>query len=511
MAADFILSIDQGTTGTTVLVVDVSEKRLPKVIGRKTVEFPQYYPQDGWVEHDLNEIWATVNDAAKGALIQAEGDSRFKDSRVCAVGITNQRETLCIFSKKTGEPVAKGIVWQDKRGGDICRALKKEEPWVKGRTGLVLDPYFSGSKIRWIVDNNPEVAGMLASGEALLGTIDTYLLYRLTACGAFATESSNASRTLLFDTSKNQFDSELMELFGVQSEDCLPMVKDSAGVFGKTKGLSFLPDGVPISGILGDQQAALAGQGCMKVGEAKCTYGTGAFMLLNTGSEFKLSSSGLLSTAAWSYKGEVTYALEGSSFIAGAAVQFLRDEMGMVATAHETSQWAKGVTASPSVYFVPALAGLGAPYWDPAAKGAFLGLTRGTSKAQMVRAALEGIAFSVGDLYRAMRDDLDGNENVIRVDGGASANDVLMQFQADSLNVNIERPHNLETTAMGAALFAGLGVGVFDSLDDLALAGEKERLFVPQMGESADELRYRQLEGWQRAVRAIQVFAGGEH
>ena len=509
MAADFILSIDQGTTGTTVLVVDVSKKRSPKVIGRKTVEFPQYYPQEGWVEHDLKEIWNTVVDGTKDAIAQAEGEKSFSVNRLQAVGITNQRETLCVFSRKTGEPIVKAMVWQDKRGADICRSLKKQESWVNKRTGLVLDPYFSGSKVRWLVDNQPEVASLLASGEAILGTIDTYLLFRLTGCESFATESSNASRTLLFDTRKNRFDPELLEMFGVPTKDCLPEVKESAGFFGKTKGLSFLPDGVPISGILGDQQAALAGQGCMKVGEAKCTYGTGAFMLLNTGSEFKLSSSGLLSTAAWSYAGQVTYALEGSSFIAGAAVQFLRDEMGMVSTAAETSQWARDVTASPSVYFVPALAGLGAPHWDPRANGAFLGLTRGTSKSQMIRAVLEGIAFSVGDLYAAMKKDFSCQENVVRVDGGASANDILMQFQADCLNVNIERPHNLETTAMGAALFAGLGVGLYDGLSDLAMAGERERLFAPSQGDDARELRNRQLEGWQRAVRATQVFAGG--
>ena len=508
MSKECILSIDQGTTGTTVLVIDLSNRKMPRVLGRKTVEFRQYYPSNGWVEHDLDEVWRSVISAAEGAISQAEGVNKFTVSSIAGVGITNQRETLCLFSRSSGQPLTKAIVWQDKRGAAICNSLRSEELWIKKRTGLVLDPYFSGSKIKWVVENLPDVSGQLANGEALLGTIDTFLLYKLTGCKSYCTESSNASRTLLFDTAQNKFDDDLISLFGVPSVDCLPEVKDSAGEFGKTSGLTFLPDGVPIAGILGDQQAALAGQGCLTRGEAKCTYGTGAFMLLNTGCDFKHSNSGLLSTIAWSYQGNVTYALEGSSFIAGAAIQFLRDEMAIIQSASESSQWAEGVQAAPDIYFVPALAGLGAPYWNPEAKGAFLGLSRGTTKAQMIRATLEGVAFAVADLYCAMKADFPSENNVIRVDGGAAANNILMQFQADCLSVRIERPANLETTALGAALFAALGVGIFQDLDDLGAAGERERLFVPEAGVDSDKLRDARINGWKRAIRAVQVFSG---
>ncbi|MBQ48609.1 MAG: glycerol kinase, partial [Zetaproteobacteria bacterium] len=424
MANQYLLAIDQGTTGTTTLVIKLGDNVAPEVIGRKTVDFKQHYPQPGWVEHDLNEIWQSLESAAEGALNQAAA-AGVERQQITAIGITNQRETLCTFEKGSGKPLEKAIVWQCKRSMSICDRLKGEgvENIFREKTGLCLDPYFSGTKMTWLMENRPQVAEGIRSGTALWGTIDTWLLYRLSGAATYATEPSNASRTLAFDIRKNQFDPELAEILGLPHLDCLPEVRDSAGLFGQTKGLGFLPDGIPITGILGDQQAALAGQGCYQTGSAKCTYGTGAFMLLNTGSEMTLSSSGLLTTVAWSLKGSLTYALEGSSFIAGAAVQFMRDQLSLIETAEQTADLAKDVIGAPEVYFVPALAGLGAPIWNPRAKGAFFGLTRGTDQRQMVRAALEGIAFQVSDLLKAMCKDFNVDFSELRVDGGAAAND----------------------------------------------------------------------------------------
>ena len=508
MTQQYIMAIDQGTTGSTVLILDVTAKNKPLIVGRSSVEFTQYYPQLGWVEHDLGEIWQSVMKAAKGAFDMASSQKGFQPSEIIGIGITNQRETLCCWDRGTGNPLMRAMVWQDKRGMRICDDLKEQEAFIRERTGLVVDPYFSASKMKWIMDNDSSAAAKLKNGSAVFGTIDTYLLYKLTSGKVFATESSNASRTLIFDSGDNKYNLDLMELFGVPGLDCLPEVVDSAGKFGETLGVPGLPDGIPISGILGDQQAALAGQTCFKVGEAKCTYGTGAFMLLNTGSDFRLSDSGLLSTVAWSLGGKLTYAIEGSSFIAGAAVQFLRDQLKIVATAQETELLARDVEASPHLYFVPALSGLGAPYWDPEVRGAILGLERGTSKAQIVRATLEGIAFSVADLYNAMQSDYESKDRAIRVDGGAAANNVLMQFQADILGGGVDRPKNLETTAMGAALFAGLGIGLYDGVEELSMLHERDKLFSSHETDDDLELRFRRLEGWKRAVKASRVFSG---
>jgi glycerol kinase len=508
MEKQFILAIDQGTTGSTVLVVDVTDPKMTKITGRKTTDFEQHYPKTGWVEHDLEDIWSSVESSAIGAMKQA-ADSGFSKDKIIAIGITNQRETLCVFDRKTSKPVRKAIVWQCKRSADICTRLKKDgvEELFKKKTGLVLDPYFSGTKITWIMENDQSSADAIKSGKAVMGTIDTYLMHRLSAGEAFVTEASNASRTLAFNIETGCWDDELLKLLKIPSKEVLPEVKPSAGVFGKTKGLGFLPDGIPISGALGDQQAALAGQACFSAGESKCTYGTGAFFLLNTGSELMRSKHGLLTTVAWSLDGKLTYCFEGASFVAGAAVQFLRDQLGMIASAPETEEIAASVEAAPEVYFVPALAGLGAPYWDAAAQGAFLGLTRGTTKEQMVRAVLEGMIFQVGDLAEAMGQDLGKPISILKVDGGASANDLAMQIQADYSDIPVDRPQNLETTAYGAAMFAGLGVGLYSGLEELGNVRKTERVFKATPDAKGVEKRKKWQEGWQRAIKAVRLFA----
>lgn len=502
-----LLAIDEGTTGATALLIDVKNPKSPVVVGRKTTEFPQHFPQAGWVEHDLSEIWAAVTASIKGAFESTAG--RFAPKDIAAIGITNQRETLCVFDRKTSEPVCKAIVWQCRRSSDICTTLRAQghSDDVMQRTGLVLDPYFTGTKISWLMANNLEAAAAVRSGRAVLGNIDTYVLHKLTGGKVFATESSNASRTLLYNLHTGAWDDEMLNLMGVPSKSALPEVKESAGVFGMTSGLGFLPDGIPIAGIVGDQQAALAGQSCFNPGEAKCTFGTGAFLLLNTGDRPVFSKSGLLTTVAWNLGGKLTYAVEGASFIAGAAVQFLRDQFEFLHKASEAEALAKDAVASPGLYFVPALAGLGAPWWDPQARGAFLGLHRGTTKAEMVRAALEGIVFQVTDLAEAMARDQGGPLKVLRADGGAAENNFLMQFQADLLATPVDRPRDIETTAIGAAMFAGLGVGIYKNLEDISSARSADRIFTPTQNQDARRQIDRQKKGWQTAVEAVRLFA----
>ncbi len=510
MGKNFLLAIDQGTTGSTVLVIDAKNPKDLKILGRATVDFKQYYPKPGWVEHDLDEIWFSVRKACQQAMAQAETQgANFSAQGIAAIGITNQRETLCTFERKSGKALAPAIVWQCRRSTELCAGWRQAglEKNIQAKTGLVLDPYFSGSKMTWLMRENPSVAKSIREGKAVWGTIDTFLLFRLTSGDVFATEPSNASRTLLFDIHKGQYADDLLKLFEIPSASNLPEVRDSAQIFGTTRGLDFLPDGIPIAGILGDQQAALAGQACFQPGEAKCTYGTGAFLLVNAGSHGVTSKAGMLTTIAWSLGGKRTYALEGSAFIAGAAVQFLRDQLGIIPSAQVTQAMAKDVIASPEIYFVPALAGLGAPYWNPKARGAFLGLTRGTSNAQIVRATLEGISFQVADLIRSMAKDLGKPLEILRVDGGASANDLLMEMQADFAEITVDRPRNLETTAFGAALFAGLGVGLYKSFDDLATARHSEKIFKPETNATAKTAREHKLRGWARAVRAVEVFS----
>ncbi len=511
MADAFILSIDQGTTGTTVLVVNASNKADLRIVGRSTISFPQHFPREDWVEHDLEEIWQSVIQACKEACKQAENEYRsFTRKSIIAIGITNQRETLCVYDRKTLKPLTRAIVWQCKRSSAICKQMKDEglEQGIRNKTGLFLDPYFSGTKIKWLLESNSSLARKIHEGSAVFGTIDTFLMSRLGQGRDHVTEASNASRTLLYNIHKGEWDSELLQWMGLKSSSCLAEVRDSASVFTKTQGLKFLPDGIPVTGVLGDQQAALAGQRCFQIGEAKCTYGTGAFLLLNIGEHAVLSQNDLLTTVAWQLKGKRTYALEGSAFIAGAALQFLRDQLGILNNAYDSEQLSRNVSAAPSIYFVPALSGLGAPWWNPNARGAFLGLTRATTKAQLVRAALEGIAFEVCDLIECMQRDHSKNFRVLRVDGGAAANSMLLTIQAQFAQLTVERPHNLETTSMGAALIAALGAGIFGSLEEMQSNASIQASFAPASDAQSQALVQQQRAGWERAVKAIQVFAG---
>jgi glycerol kinase len=508
MAKHLILSIDQGTTGSTALFIDVSNPRQPRVLSKATVDYPQHFPAAGWVEHDLDEIWVSVCRSIEQALDAIGGKTVTADIK--AIGISNQRETICVFDRKTSKPVSKAVVWQCRRSSDICANMKAEglEPMIREKTGLVLDPYFSASKIYWLLTNNNQVRRLISDGSAVLGTIDCWLLHKLTNGKAHATESGNASRTMLFDIKNNTWDPELLKLFGNIPITALPEVKSSAGEFGVTKNVGPLPDGIPITAILGDQQAALAGQACFEIGEAKCTFGTGAFLLLNTGSNPVTAGKGILSTIAWNLEGKLSYALEGSSFIAGAAIQFIRDQFGFLTTAKESEELAQKGSAAPHLYFVPALAGLSAPWWNPKARGAFLGLHRGTTKNDLIRATLEGIALQVSDLTTAMESLIDSKLKILRVDGGASANNFLMQLQSDLLGTSVDRPYDIESTAIGAGLFAGLGVGIYESISELSAARNSDTIFHPSTLQSDKDRIHAIKAGWIRAVKAVQVFSG---
>lgn len=506
----FVLSLDAGTTGVTAFLLSFTPSGEQKILASKTVDFKQYYPEATWVEHDLDEIWEATTQATKQACLKAsQKDSGFHKSKIKSVGITNQRETLCLFSRREGKPLRKAIVWQCKRSLSLCEDLKKEglEPLIKKKTGLLLDPYFTGTKLKWVLENEPEIKRKLESGEGLIGTIDTYLLYKLTRGKSFATEPSNASRTLLYNIEQNKWDPELLELMGSPNKDSLPEVLDSNSFFGKTLGLPFLPDGISINGILGDQQAALFGHTCFEFGESKCTYGTGAFFLMNTKEKLIQSTQGLLTTVASQIDGKVSYALEGSCFIAGAAVGFLRDNLGLIQTAQETGNLPEATEAAPDIYFVPALAGLGAPHWKPAAKGAFLGLTRSTSKDQMIKACLEGICFQVEDLLAVFRKEASFPIKQLSVDGGATANNVLMLTQAFISNLEVHRPKVIEATAYGAATLAAYGCGIVENLEDLKRQRSLERRFVPSSNEKMEALRQEQLRGWSQALKAVELFA----
>lgn len=491
-----LVAIDQGTTGSTVLLLATDGR----VLGRATEEFPQHFPQPGWVEHEASEIWTSV----LASLRAAYGASGLSPSDCLGIGITNQRETTLVWERATGAPIHRAIVWQDRRTTDRCRALKEKglEGTFRERTGLVLDPYFSGTKLAWILDHVPGARDRAARGELAFGTIDTFLVWKLSAGAAHVTDTSNASRTLLFDLHERRFSETLCQHLDVPVS-VLPKVASSSEVYATTKGVPGLPDGIPIAGMAGDQQAALFGQTCFEPGDAKCTYGTGAFLLVNTGERAVPSKNGLVTTVAWTLNGTTHYALEGSSFIAGAAVQWLRDGLGIITRSADVETLARQVESSEGVVFVPALAGLGAPYWDPDARGLVYGLTRGTTKAHLARATLEGIAFSVADLGRAMEADMGGRIARLRVDGGASENALLMQFQADVLDVAIDRPANVETTALGAAYLAGLAVGAFDGLEAVRRAHRVARSFTPSMTASErDAHRARWADGVRRARAA---------
>jgi glycerol kinase len=486
----YVLAIDQGTTGTTVLVLD----RKLSVKGRMTQEYPQHFPRPGWVEHDLEEIWGSTTSTIRRALARAG----VKGKEVAAIGITNQRETVALWSRRTGRPVHRAIVWQDRRTAGACERLKQagRERWVRERTGLVLDPYFSATKLAWLLDEVKGLRKRAEAGELAFGTIDTFLTWRLTGGAAHVTDPSNASRTLLMNLRTLEWDPELLGLFGVPGA-VLPRIRTSSEVYGTTRGLGVLPDGIPVSGIAGDQQAALFGQACFAPGEAKCTFGTGAFVLVNTGPEPAFSERGLLTTVAWSLAGEVAYALEGSAFIAGAAVQWLRDGLGIVRKASEVEPLARRVKDAGGVVFVPALTGLGAPYWRPHARGLVTGIDRGTTAAHLARATLEGIALEIHDLVAAMQAESGRALPALKVDGGATANDLLMQLQADLLGVPVVRPRMVETTALGAAFLAGLAVGFWSSKDDIRRAWRTDRRFTPRM---KGDVREAMLARWRVAV-----------
>ena len=484
-----VIAIDQGTTGSTVLVLDEQLQ----LRGRGYREFRQIYPQPGWVEHDPEDIWSSVTAALGQALTGIDPGS------IAAIGITNQRETAVLWDRKTGTPVHNAIVWQDRRTADRCAELKAsgKEERVKQLTGLTLDPYFSGTKIHWMLNNVDGLAARARAGEIAFGTVDSYLVNRLTGGAVHATDVTNASRTLLLDLHTLAWSDELLETMSVPRA-VLPEVVASSGPIGQTRGVSGLPDGIPIAGIAGDQQSALFGQACFAPGDAKCTYGTGAFILMNTGDKAVASKSGLLTTVAWKLAtGELRYALEGSAFIAGAAVQWLRDGLQFFSSAKEIEGLAASVPDSAGVIVVPAFAGLGAPHWRPEGRGAIMGLTRGTTRAHIARATLEGIALQNVDILRAMERDSGRALTVLKVDGGASANDLLMQFQSDVLGVEISRPELVETTALGAAFLAGLGTGVWKDQAEVTKTWREQKRFKPTSDRAAVA---EHLKRWDAAV-----------
>ena len=495
--ATHILAIDQGTTGTTSLVVKFAPgtDKPVEVVARGYREFTQHFPKPGWVEHDLKEIWASV-EVSIGESLEKAGLS---GSDIKAIGITNQRETTGIWDQ-SGEPIHNAIVWQDRRTADFCTSLREQnlsETFSK-KTGLVLDPYFSGTKVRWLLENVEGAQARADAGELRFGTIDTWLVWKLTAGVAHITDVTNASRTLMLDITKGRWDAELCEALGGVPTSLLPEVKSCSEIYGETKGLSVLPDGIPIAGIAGDQQASLFGQACLKPGMAKCTYGTGAFALVNIGPEFRQSQNGMLTTIAWKLGDEITYAIEGSVFIAGAIVQWLRDGLGLIESSSDVEALATSVEDNGGVTLVPALAGLGAPHWRPEARGVIYGLTRGSNKGHIARAALEGIAFQVRDLMSAMEADSGLSIDELRVDGGATANELLMQFQADILETQLLRPEVLDTTALGAAYLAALGSGVLKTPADVMDAWLSEKTFQGKMSSTEVEERN---QVWQAALK----------
>ena len=487
----YILAIDQGTTGSTVMLFDKSGA----IVAKAYSEFTQIYPKPGWVEHDAEEIWQTTSSIIREALAAADA----KSSDIAGIGITNQRETTVVWDKNTGKPIHNAIVWQCRRTSDFCKQLKKEgrDKTFRIKTGLVIDAYFSGTKIKWLLDNVPNAREKAAAGDLLFGTIDTWLLWKLTDGAVHATDYSNASRTMIYNIHDKKWDRELLDILDIP-ENILPKVKNSSGVFGETAISDMFDVPVPIAGIAGDQQAALFGQNCWEPGMVKNTYGTGCFMLMNTGNKAIESQHKLLTTLACDAKGRPCYALEGSVFIAGAVVQWLRDELKLISKASETEAIAASIDDNNGVYIVPAFVGLGAPYWEMDARGIIVGLTRGANRAHIVRAALESIAFQSYDVLEAMVKDSDIPIKEMRVDGGATSNNFLMQFQSDILNLTIDRPDIVETTAVGAAFLAGLAVSFWQDEVELERVRKTNQTFSPAMDEQkASNL----IAEWQHAVQ----------
>lgn len=486
----YVMALDQGTTSCRAILFDKESK----IVGVTQKEFAQIYPKAGWVEHDAEEIWSTQY----GVIAELVAKTGIKVDEIASIGITNQRETTVVWDKNTGKPVYNAIVWQCRRTTAICDDLKAKgyEDMVREKTGLVVDAYFSGTKVKWILDNVEGARAKAEKGELLFGTMDTWLIWKLTGGKVHVTDYSNASRTMMYNIRELHWDKELLEMLDVP-QGMLPEVHNSSEVYGNTDAGVFLGFEIPIAGVAGDQQAALFGQACYEPGDAKNTYGTGCFMLMNTGSKIHTSKHGLLTTIAWGIDGKVEYALEGSVFIAGAAIQWLRDGLKMIDVAPDSEYFAKKVEDTDGVYFVPAFVGLGAPYWDMRARGGIFGLTRGTTKYHIIRAALDSLAYQTKDVLGSMEADSGITLKSLRVDGGAVANNLLMQFQADILGTRVDRPEIVETTALGAAYLAGLAVGFWTSKEELASRWLLDRRFEPEMEE---EKRAKLYKGWLKAV-----------
>ena len=494
-----LMALDQGTTSSRCILFDEGGA----VLASANREFPQYFPEAGFVEHDAEEIFASQLAVAKEAMQKAG----LAAGQIAGIGITNQRETTVVWEKATGKPICHAIVWQCRRTAGRCEELRQAglELSIREKTGLRLDPYFSATKLEWILDHVPGARERAEKGELLFGTVDCWLIYKLTGGRVHATDPSNASRTMLFNIHTMDWDAELLTLFGIPRAMC-PTVLPSSGIFGQTDEKLFGAP-IPIAGVAGDQQSALFGQGCLNGGDVKNTYGTGGFLLMNTGERMISSAHGLLSSVAWQIGNKVTYALEGSVFVCGAAIQWLRDGLGLIASAGESEAVAASVPDTGGVCFVPAFVGLGTPYWDPYARGTITGITRGTTRAHLVRATLEAMAFQTVDVLRAMQKDTGLPLNVLRVDGGAAKNNLLLSLQSNFAGVTIERPACVETTAWGAAALAGLATGVFESTEEIRALAVPEKQFTPQMSEEARE---RALAGWHNAVKAAQCGAHNE-
>jgi len=487
LKAKYLMALDQGTTSSRCIIF----AKGGEIVSSSQKEFKQYYPHKGWVEHDANEILETQLYVARDA-VKTLGIS---PDEIATIGITNQRETTVVWEKATGKPICPAIVWQCRRTADYCEMLKSDglTDMIRQKTGLIIDAYFSATKLKWILDNIDGAKERANNGELLFGTIDTWLLWNLTEGKVHATDPSNAARTMLFNINTLDWDDELLKLFGIP-RSMLPRVLPSSGVFGYTE---LFGGSIPIAGIAGDQQAALFGQCCFNKGDVKNTYGTGGFMLMNTGNAPVFSENGLLTTVAWQYGGKVRYALEGSTFVCGAAIQWLRDGLGLIDSAAQSEFLASKVPDNGGVYVVPAFVGLGAPYWDAYARGAIFGITRGTTKNHIIRATLESMAYQTYDLLRTMETDASAPLTSLKVDGGATANDLMLKIQADIANLPIVRPSCIETTALGAANLAGLGVGFYRSEDEIAEYWQENKRFIPEMEENVRESR---LKMWNKAV-----------
>lgn len=494
----YILALDQGTTSSRAILFD----KKGNIISLAQEEFTQYFPNPGWVEHDPMEIWSTQSSMASAAL----NEGGFTIADVAAIGITNQRETVVVWDRSTGKPIYNAIVWQDKRTADYCDELKAQghSDSIRQKTGLVIDAYFSGTKVKWILDNVEGARSKAEAGELAMGTIDSWLIWNFTKGDLHVTDVTNASRTLIFNINTMEWDDELLALLTIP-KSMLPEVKQSSEVYGHTSA-SILGGEIPIAGIAGDQQAALFGQMCTRSGMVKNTYGTGCFMLMNIGDKPTLSKNNLLTTVAWKINGKTQYALEGSIFIAGAVVQWLRDSLKIIKTSGDVEALANSVDSSDGVYFIPAFSGLGAPYWDQQVKGSLLGLTRGSTDAHIARAAIEAIAYQTMDVLNAMEADAGVPIKELRVDGGATVNNMLMQFQADVLNTITVRPKIVETTAMGAAFLAGLAVGYWSDLEEIEKIWQTDTRFIPSQQRTEIE---KGIKGWHRAIKALQFWARG--